>query len=213
MNLLARSSVPTAMREVTPRIRGRRFGARLGAALVLGLVAQGAGCVYYYEDEVCGYHAYFDEFGYCTCDAGYAGDAYYECFRCGDHTDAFYDEYYDETVCVCRDGYAGDPYVGCEVAPEWWIADFCDDGLDVEWRLFSQSENWSWPGDGGVFVTPGFGIDQFERTFCEEGETICWGAVAGDRQWGVGIDGDLPCDDCCFDCAPATYPIGDLKCD
>ena len=192
----------------------RRLQGTVVGAMLCMLGISSAGCVYYYEDEHCAYNAYADSYGHCVCEAGYAGDPYYECIRCGDHTDVVWDDYYGENICVCRHGYAGDPYSaeGCEVAPQWWVADFCDDGLDVQWRLFAQDADYEWPGDGGVFVTPGFGQDQYESTYCIEGESICFGGIAGDLEWGVGINGDLPCEDCCFSCEPVTHLIGELTC-
>ncbi len=116
-------------------------------------------------------------------------------------------------VCQCQQGYDGDPDDVCTPAQEWWIVDACEDGRDIAWRLFAQDRDWAWPSADAVFETPGDWVDAIEVIGCVEGEAICFGAQSGNIAWGVGLEGDHPCTDCCYSCGPAPVDLGYLECD
>lgn len=101
----------------------------------------------------------------------------------------------DENVAVC-----GDP-----VYQEWLITDDCDDGLDIEWRLFAQDRDWAWPDITSTFVTTGIGAEDFQTIQCFSGETICMAGAAGDTVWGLNLDGTGSCDTCCFLCGSESF--------
>ena len=115
-------------------------------------------------------------------------------------------------LCECHSGFEGDPYEICDPRQSWKITDGCDDDLDIEWRLTSFDSEWVWPESPSVFVTPGFTLDDEEVIRCREGELICFGAQAGERSWGVGLDGNEECDDCCFECEVGSVDAGILTC-
>jgi hypothetical protein len=114
--------------------------------------------------------------------------------------------------CRCDNGYDGDPYEGCHPIQTYILTDDCDDGYDIQWRLFSQDDDWQWPAGASSYTTPGFGFDQIEEIQCYDGEWICFGAESNGLEWGVGIDGGLACDDCCYECGAWTVDVGYLAC-
>lgn len=117
--------------------------------------------------------------------------------------------------CVCLADHVGDPYVGCDPVMTFLITDACDDGLDVEWRMHARDRDWVWPDANSVFVTPGLDVDAHQNLGCLTDETICFGAVAGERVWGVGLEGPQgphSCEDCCFTCGPYEVDLGFLTC-
>ncbi|TPV92822.1 MAG: hypothetical protein B7733_23660 [Myxococcales bacterium FL481] len=125
--------------------------------------------------------------------------------QCGENA------YCDEGECFCVGGFDGDPQVSCDPVQSWFVTDFCDDGLDVSWRLFAEGRDWAWPRDGS-FVTSGVNAVDREDIVCLEDEIICIGATAGDVSWGVANDGSLGCTDCCFACVSGTVDFGKLSC-
>ena len=86
---------------------------------------------------------------------------------------------------------------------EWTIEDACADGQDIHFRFFQiRSGNVVrvWPSSSRVYVAP-FGepvTATLDPSQPELGGKICYGAEAGNRYWGIGIDGDEGCDDCCL---------------
>jgi hypothetical protein len=119
-------------------------------------------------------------------------------------------------ACACIANYDGDPYEACEPLLDVVLTDLCDDGLDIEWRVFAEGREWVWPDSGHVFVTSGFDVDVVQSLQCQEGESLCFGAAAGDQSWGLGLDGfdgGGSCSDCCFDCGAYQFDLGYLTCD
>ena len=119
-------------------------------------------------------------------------------------------------TCACLVGYDGDPYEACDPLIDLLITDLCDDGLDIEWRIFAEERSWVWPDGSQVFVTAGYDVDTVETLQCYEGETLCFGAASGDQVWGLGLEGpggNLSCTDCCFDCGAYLFDLGFLTCD
>ncbi|MEZ4382064.1 MAG: low-density lipoprotein receptor class A repeat-containing protein [Nannocystaceae bacterium] len=109
----------------------------------------------------------------------------------------------DEAVEICNP----------TVIMNWSVIDSCADGIDIEWRLFSDDRDWVWPGGDGVFWTGGLDIEIIESIECATGETICFGGAAGEQSWGVGIEGLDYCDDCCWQCEEyATALVPYLVC-
>ena len=122
--------------------------------------------------------------------------------------------YSDRGLCVCESGYTSEnPEQGCSPAPTFLITDGCNDGFDVEWKLYSEDRDWSWPSGSSVYVTPGLDFDQYQTIECDEGELICFGGqTAGGLVYGVGIDNSATCEDCCYVCDVGTFDLGYLTC-
>ena len=125
---------------------------------------------------------------------------------CGDH------EYCSEGECFCASGYVPDEVEGCLAVQDLLLTDACADGMDTQWRIWASDGGWVWPGGDGVFVTIGLNFISEESIACRDGEELCLGASTDQFDWGVGLDGDLSCSDCCWTCAPGTVDLGVLEC-
>ncbi len=120
--------------------------------------------------------------------------------------------YCDQGLCSCHPGYGGVADVGCEPLMSVLVTDLCDDGLDVEFRLFSQDYATTWPTNSTLF-TAGYNVDTIHEIRCASGEIVCFGAQAGELSWGVGLDGELGCGaPFRFECGPYTVDAGFLTC-
>ncbi|NVB42551.1 hypothetical protein G6O69_32305 [Pseudenhygromyxa sp. WMMC2535] len=134
---------------------------------------------------------------------------YVEDTQCGEFAYAYQGD------CYCEDGYQGDDPrgVGCDPVMSFLITDACDDGADIEWKLFSDDRDWTWPTGDDVYRTSGFDVDNREYIVCEQGEIICFGAQGAEGlTWGVGVDYSESCDDCCFSCGSYEQDLGFLTC-
>lgn len=110
----------------------------------------------------------------------------------------------DEEVAVCSKS----------TFQEWLLTDSCDDQLDIEWRLFSQDRDWSWPGGDSVFRSPGHLVDAYQTIQCFEGEMICFAGKSGETTWGFNLDGSGMCDACCAACgSQELLDLGYLTCE
>lgn len=153
----------------------------------------------------CGLNAFCDS-GECVCDDGFVavcgtGDCIGTDRLCDGTADCA--NAADEDALVCFDG----------AVQYWTVVDGCDDGEDVAFRLWAQDRDWVWPSVDSEFRTAGLEQVSSEPIECLDGELICFGGVAGDRQWGIGLDGEGSCDDCCQPCASDVVDIGALTCD
>lgn len=100
-----------------------------------------------------------------------------------------------------------------ESIQQWTLDDACDDGVNLSWRLWSIDRDWAWPGADGVFVSEGLGVPSHEEIECRKGETVCFGGEAAGLTWGVGLDGEGGCDDCCYQCSEESIDLGSLGCE
>lgn len=153
----------------------------------------------------CGLNAYCAPPGECVCAADFVP-------VCGTGDCLAADRLCDG-VADCANGQDEDPS-SCtnELSQEWTLVDDCNDDIDVQWRLWSSDGLWTWPGQDDVFWTAGYGVIASASIVCLEGETICLGAQAGSLVWGVGLDGQEACEDCCFLCGLDRVDFGWLAC-
>jgi len=154
----------------------------------------------------CGQNAYCSE-GACYCEldhvavCGTNAGCLPEARLCDERADC--PDSADENVAVCQP----------PVFQDWIITDACDDGLDIEWRLFALDRDWAWPGIDTVWTTRGLLVDSYATIQCFAGETICTAQAAGSRTWGLALDGSGDCDSCCFTCgAEPLFDAGYLEC-
>lgn len=154
----------------------------------------------------CGQNAYCSE-GECYCEldhvyvCGPNAGCLPEARLCDDTPDC--PNSADEEVAVCSPA----------IFQEWLLTDSCDDGLDIEWRLFSQDRDWAWPDIDSTFRTAGYGIDVYQIVQCFEGETICFAGQSGATTWGFNLDGSGSCEACCAPCgSQQTLDLGFLTC-
>ena len=91
----------------------------------------------------------------------------------------------------------------------WDMEDACNDGIDVKYRFFHYQNNRivrTWPSSSRVYVASQFGTPYTSTLEPSSGGKVCYGAEAGRKYWGVGIDGDESCDNCCSS-VPEAGPI------
>jgi len=160
----------------------------------------GTGCT-----TTCGLNAFCDT-GACVCDDGFiavcgTGD----CLPLRQLCDGVPDcpNLADEAAQTCAQ----------QEVQQWTVVDDCDDGLDIEWRMWSQERDWTWPDASSVFVSDGLGRPSHEEIECLRGEWICFGGQGGDRSWGIGVEGTGDCEDCCFRCLEDPVDLGRLACE
>ena len=90
----------------------------------------------------------------------------------------------------------------------WAMRDSCNDGRDIEYRFFAVNNNQitgAWPGNNRVYVAKEKGRSDSHTLPCSAGyNKICYGGQsAGGRWWGIGLNGQERCTDCCWSC-PAS---------
>ncbi|MEX1361881.1 MAG: hypothetical protein AB1Z98_02075 [Nannocystaceae bacterium] len=160
----------------------------------------GTGCT-----TTCGLNSYCDR-GACVCEEGFiAACGTGDCLALRQLCDGVPDcpNSNDEAPQTCAQ----------QIVQQWTVADDCSDGVGIGWRLWSRDRDWAWPNADEVFVTEGEGRPSHEEVECLKGELMCFGAVAGDRSWGVGIDGTGTCDRCCYYCREDPVDFGGLGCE
>lgn len=126
---------------------------------------------------------------------------------CGTHA------FHHRHACYCEDGFVGDPYDRCEPAiavMTFELIDGCNDNLAISWRLVTAIGTWQWP-ETGTYTTLQLGQLTSQDIECQIGESICFGAAAGDKIWGCGLD-QPTCESKCFACEDVTIDLGTLEC-
>ena len=90
------------------------------------------------------------------------------------------------------------------------VTDACNDGYDINYRFFANNADSDvigvWPESGRVYATRRVG-ETYTHTLACTSDTvkICYGAQResssrDNSYWGVGLDGDEGCADCCNSC-------------
>jgi hypothetical protein len=84
----------------------------------------------------------------------------------------------------------------------WMITDACNDRRGIRLRFYDATNNLVWPRSSEVYVLPS-GETRQETLTCRTNVNICFGARTdpeGTNYWGVDLDGNRRCDDCCTPC-------------
>lgn len=116
--------------------------------------------------------------------------------------------------CLSRDSGIQDCVWKCQEgeAPgiTFRITDACNDGYDINYRFFdydaSNNRVQTRPGGSHVYTTRRLGETYTHTLACPSNTVkICYGAQrersSGDNSyWGLGLDGDESCADCCISC-------------
>ncbi len=87
------------------------------------------------------------------------------------------------------------------------FTDGCNDGFGIVWRAFEQRNDdltgLEWPGQNRNYVIPP-GDTHVRVLACTTGTDACYGASTDETNprvhWGVGVNGDRGCDNCCIAC-------------
>lgn len=93
------------------------------------------------------------------------------------------------------------------------VTDRCDDELDLEYKFYDVTNSLVWPNGEEHYTSSGLGVASAHMLKCLTGALVCYGANAGDRYWGVSIDGDEECGSCCVTCASGVQQGFELGCD
>ncbi|MFN2425168.1 MAG: dockerin type I domain-containing protein [Candidatus Binatia bacterium] len=91
----------------------------------------------------------------------------------------------------------------------WKISDGCPDGNGLHVRLFDDDNGVIYPSSNQVY-TVGSGNTVNLPISCKTGAKICHGASDDDSQnmfWGVGLNGDSSCENCCSTCSNSTVSV------
>ncbi|MBZ5714470.1 hypothetical protein [Nannocystis pusilla] len=155
----------------------------------------------------CGQNAYCSE-GECYCELDHV-------YVCGENAGCMPTERLCDKANDCPNA-ADEALAVCSppVFQEWLLTDDCDDGLDIEWRLFAQDRDWTWPSIDSTFRTAGRGVDVYQIIQCFEGEWICFAGASGDVTWGFNLDGTGECENCCAACGSQDLlDLGFLTCE
>ena len=105
-------------------------------------------------------------------------------------------------LAACDDHHYHHPGPPPVAVMDWILYDSCVDGLGLQAALFDVTHGRVWPSrHGAYYAGPGGAIDA--RITCDLGALICYGAETdppSDIFWGVGLDGEESCSDCCEPC-------------
>ena len=98
------------------------------------------------------------------------------------------------------------------------ITDACNDGYDINYRFFANDASddvvGGWPGGNLVYSTRRLGETHTHTLACPSNTVkICYGAQResssrDNSYWGVGLDGDEGCADCCISCPSSGVVTG-----
>ena len=89
------------------------------------------------------------------------------------------------------------------------MTDGCNDGRDVEFRIFQVvggSVTGRYPGSR-VLITRGFEMPGTTSVACQAGSYLCIGGRkrgVSSSSYGLGVDGSSGCTDCCYACPTGT---------
>ena len=87
----------------------------------------------------------------------------------------------------------------------WEIIDLCNDGLNIWFKFFDRDSGSFWPPNNS-WSTISYGKPAIQNLACTNGTWVCYGAQPSnaDGYWGVGLQGDEGCENCCSKCEPST---------
>ncbi len=84
----------------------------------------------------------------------------------------------------------------------WVISDACNDGRDMQFKLFDTTNNLVWPGNTTHWIIRS--NQTIEQSIsCKTNARICYGGRADGlttKYWGVDLDKSKSCSGCCFLC-------------
>ncbi|GAB3286317.1 DUF7477 domain-containing protein [Parahaliea aestuarii] len=87
------------------------------------------------------------------------------------------------------------------------ITDACNDGRPLDYRFFDKTNNLVWPNSSQYYYTSGYYSTDSHTLSCRTGAQICYGAETDNWYWGVGLDGDRGCEDCCVTCQTTEFNV------
>jgi len=102
------------------------------------------------------------------------------------------------------------------VSMSFSITDSCNDGFFTRFKFYDVDNNLVWPNSSTHYTTPGLGITSTKELACVSGAKICYGAAlqadGGGVYWGIGLNGDKSCTNCCYTCTLGSSVGKNLSC-
>ena len=96
----------------------------------------------------------------------------------------------------------------------WTLINACNNGRGLQARFFDKTNNLVWPPDSSKVYVTGAGGTIDVSLAATAGAKICYGAQPdppNNSHWGIGINGDQGCTDCCYTGANTTVQLN-LSC-
>lgn len=87
----------------------------------------------------------------------------------------------------------------------------------IWFRFFDETDALIWPATPNYFYFP-YSSQVYSQTIsCKTGAKICYGGsfytnTEQPEYWGVGINNDESCPNCCYTCEAGTTPVNNLSC-
>jgi len=90
-------------------------------------------------------------------------------------------------------------------------------GVAIYYRFFDETDNLVWPAPPNAYYFPYSDTVYTSPLSCQTGAKICYGGsfytnTEAPQYWGVGINNDESCANCCFTCQDGTTPTIELSC-
>jgi hypothetical protein len=87
----------------------------------------------------------------------------------------------------------------------------------IYFKFFDETLNLVWPAPPNVYYFPDSNQVYSDALACTTGDQICYGGSFSETSeapdyWGVGINNDEQCENCCYTCQTATTQVNDLSC-
>ncbi len=96
------------------------------------------------------------------------------------------------------------------------ITDGCNDGYFTRFKFYDVDNDLVWPNANTHYTTPGLGVRSTKPLACIPGAKICYGASlqadGGGTYWGIGLNGDRSCTNCCYTCTGGSTAGKNLTC-
>lgn len=92
------------------------------------------------------------------------------------------------------------------------LADYCNDGYRIDFRFYDETNGLVWPSSTENYYTPGYGIPTSQNLSCNTGATVCYGGNTGSIFWGVGLNNNQSCSNCCISCQNGNSLSQNLTC-
>jgi hypothetical protein len=80
------------------------------------------------------------------------------------------------------------------------ITDGCNNGVQIDYKFYDQTNNLVWPSATSHYFTSAFNATYTHNLLCRTNAKICYGARSAGFYWGIDVDGTKSCSDCCILC-------------
>ena len=94
------------------------------------------------------------------------------------------------------------------------VKDTCNDKQDIMFKFYDETNKLVWPSVNKSYYTEKYNYYSLNRLSCSKGANICVGGSTPDysKPFGVGINNDSSCADCCGRCNNGSIYLVKLAC-